>query len=135
MKQRKQKRKMEFLKRLNILLYLILIAIFLANCSRRQSIISTSVSPDGRYKCVITEQSPSWYMESPYIYRITIKNKDTGKELEGDAYERNNDSAVISGSRLTYEWKDNQLLIVEHIVNETRAFAIATIENGKQIWK
>src|SRR5574342_572892 len=54
---------------------------------RPEKPLATSDSPDGRYRCLVLEQSAQ-----PYVYTFSICDARTGNALAGRAHSLNNDS-------------------------------------------
>jgi hypothetical protein len=63
-----------------------------------------SVSPDGRFRAVITEQAPSFPMQSPYIYRFSIHQTGSDSAMEGSEHVRDTDSTSLGDFHV--DWTD-----------------------------
>jgi hypothetical protein len=104
----------------------------LVSCQRQPVVFKTSDSPDGRYQCVVTEQSPRWPQGSPFVYTFTIKEKATNKELPGKPGTYNSDSAQIGV--LEFKWESNRLSITNLGYSPPYMFETAEMDNGVQRW-
>jgi hypothetical protein len=51
-----------------------------------------STSPNGKYRCVVTEQLPPEGFYSPHLYTFTIRHAVTDRDLKGESYQRDTDS-------------------------------------------
>ena len=61
-----------------------------------------SVSPDGRFRAIITEHSPGFLMASPYVYRFSIFSEGSDTPLSGYEHVRNTDSVSLGSCE--FEW-------------------------------
>jgi hypothetical protein len=123
-----------YVRNLRLVLSLVLFAISLliVSCQPHSVIFATSESPDGKYRCVVTEESPRWPKVSPYIYTFTIQEKVTHKDLPGEPGSYNSDSAQIS--KLEFTWESNRLSIINTGYSPRYTFETAEIQNGMQRW-
>ncbi|RPI59329.1 MAG: hypothetical protein EHM48_09065 [Planctomycetaceae bacterium] len=89
-----------------------------------------STSPDGRYKCVVVEKTPTFLMASPYLYRIAIIGIEGHKIglLPGDSLEINKDSCVLSKEDITWDADGVTIGSAEN------PLARCVIQNGRQCW-
>jgi hypothetical protein len=89
-----------------------------ASCTNQPPIslvLSISDSPNGKYRCVVTEQSPEQGMKSPFIYTFSIQDRTSGTDLEGQKLEVNLDSAQYDRNRLKFAWSIDQLIVSDSL--------------------
>jgi hypothetical protein len=110
---------------------LVLLILIHPSCFTRQPrFYVVSDSPDGKYRCVVTQQPPSRGSEHNYLF--TMIDNQTGSYLKGEPFTRGTDS-VPSGD-LKFEWSGNELKISDMGYSPQNTFASARIENGEQQW-
>jgi hypothetical protein len=68
-----------------------------------------SVSPDGRFRAVIIEESPRFLMASPYVYRFSIFSAGSDAPLSGSEHVRNTDSVSLGSCQ--FEWSVSSVTI------------------------
>lgn len=78
------------------------------------------------------EQSPTWPKGSPFIYTMSIQDRNTGADLPGEKLVDNIDSA--SYSKLEFAWAEDQLTVSETFDPGEHKIAVANFRNNKQGW-
>ena len=109
-----------------------LIVLVQYSCSPRPHTFSISDSPDGIYRCVVMEQSPTWPKGSPFIYTFTIQDRTSGTDLPGQKLVSNLDSAEYN--RLKFVWAIDQLTVLDSFETGDNRIAVAIFSNNRQEW-
>src|SRR5258705_8254592 len=90
-----------------------------------------STSPNGKYRCVVTEQLPPEGYYSPHLFTFTIRDVLTNRDLKGESYQRNTDS--VSLTDLKFAWFKDELT-VSLPTDPPRPFLKAKFHNDEQQW-
>jgi hypothetical protein len=90
-----------------------------------------STSPNGKYRCVVTEQLPPEGFYSPHLYTFTIRHAVTDRDLKGESYQRDTDSVTLID--LKFEWLEDELT-VSLPTEPPRPFLTAKFHNDQQQW-
>jgi hypothetical protein len=93
-------------------------------------LFAQSDSPDGRFRCVIMEQTPARLMDSPYTYTFTLFDRGIGTPLKGDPSGWYGDSCAMD-SPVRFDWTSESVSILEDNGSRHNAW----IRDGKQIWQ
>jgi hypothetical protein len=96
----------------------------------RPVIYSESVSPDGKYRCVVKQYPPS--QTSTYNYQFTIQDNATHADLKGGSFTRGTDS--VPTGKLEFDWFADGLRVSDLNYHPREPFATAKIDNGAQHW-
>ena len=90
-----------------------------------------STSPDGKYRCVVTEQLPPAGYYSPHVYTFTIRDARTDRDLKGVSYQRDTDS--VSLTDLKFAWADDELTVILPVV-PPRPYLTVKFNDGERRW-
>ena len=93
---------------------------------------ATSVSPDGKYRCVVIERSPRQPDYSPYLYTITLRYTQTGSDLNGQAFTDDNDS--VAYREINFRWSENLVEVSEGPEMNVNQIAAGNFAGDVQQW-
>jgi len=93
---------------------------------------ATSVSPDGKYRCVVIERSPRQPDYSPYLYTITLRYTQTGSDLSGQAFTDDNDSAAYR--EINFRWSEHLVEVSEGSDINPKKIATGKFAGDVQQW-
>ncbi len=107
-------------------------AIAMMGCGKadpRGQIFAKHTSPDGKVRCVIYAQTPSWPQVSPNIWTFSIHSLPDDRSLPGMEFSKNNDSIGCTEASVT--WSSNQVSVdASGIAN----FVVGSFADGTQTW-
>src|SRR5215217_2277471 len=101
------------------------------NSAPEATVKMQSNSPNGKYRCVVKAQLPPEGYASPHIYTFTIQDARTNRDLKGQSYQRDTDSATLSD--LKFAWSENELT-VSLPTDPPRPFLNAKFHDDQQQW-
>lgn len=72
-------------------------------------------------------------MASPFIYTMTVQDRNTGLDLQGEKFVHDLDSA--SYGKLKFAWTEEQLTVSETFGSDNeRTIVVANLKGDKQVW-
>src|SRR5678815_5579136 len=93
---------------------------------------ASSDTPDGKYRCVVTERSPRQPDYSPYLYTITLRYTQTGSDLNGQAFTDDNDS--VAYREINFRWSDDLVEVSEGPEMSVNQIAAGKFAGDVQQW-